>query len=99
MDQIKLSLNVKFELTAPLMGCFPHLHLDTDTALCCSGRFEVLESELVSSLNKSLQLKEDKLAALEARLRESSSLNQQLRQELRSVSCSPHLCTLAPVHA
>lgn len=59
----------------------------------------MLESELVSSLNKSLQLKEDKLAALEARLRESSSLNQQLRQELRSVSRSPHLRTLARVHA
>lgn len=46
----------------------------------------MLESELVSSLKKSLQLKEDKMASLEARLQESSSLNQQLRQELKNVS-------------
>lgn len=58
----------------------------------------MLESELVSSLNKSLQLKDDKLAALEARLQESCSLNQQLRQELRSVSHVPPLGTLALVH-
>lgn len=58
----------------------------------------MLESELVSSLNKSLQLKDDKLAALEARLQESCSLNQQLRQELRSVSGSPHFRTLTRVH-
>lgn len=45
----------------------------------------MLESELETSLKKSLQIKDDKLASLEARLRESSSLNQQLRQELKSV--------------
>lgn len=48
----------------------------------------MLESELESSLKKSLQIKEDKMAALEARLQESSTLNQQLRQELRNVSRS-----------
>lgn len=46
----------------------------------------MLESELESSLKKSLQIKEDKMAALEARLQESSTLNQQLRQELKTVS-------------
>lgn len=53
-----------------------------------SSRFKMLESELESSLKKSLQIKEDKMAALEARLQESSTLNQQLRQELRNVSRS-----------
>lgn len=46
----------------------------------------MLESELESSLKKSLQIKEDKMAALEARLQESTNLNQQLRQELKTVS-------------
>lgn len=46
----------------------------------------MLESELELSLKKSLRMKEDKMAALEAHLRESSELNQQLRQELSAVS-------------
>lgn len=46
----------------------------------------MLESELESSLKKSLQIKDDKMAALEARLQESSFLNQQLRLELKTVS-------------
>lgn len=46
----------------------------------------MLESELESSLKKSLQIKEEKMAALEARLQESSNLNQQLRRELKTVS-------------
>uniref|UniRef100_UPI003AAA385B girdin n=1 Tax=Centroberyx gerrardi TaxID=166262 RepID=UPI003AAA385B len=50
-----------------------------------NSRFKMLESELESSLKRSLQIKEDKMAALEARLQESSSLNQQLRQELKTV--------------
>lgn len=50
------------------------------------GRFKMLESELELSLKKSLRMKEDKMAALEAHLRESSELNQQLRQELSAVS-------------
>lgn len=83
------------------MGPFPYFNTETGTntesAFCCSGRFKVLESELVSSLNKSLQLKDDKMAALEARLQESCSLNQQLRQELRSVSPAPDLRTLTRV--
>ncbi|XP_044046746.1 girdin isoform X2 [Siniperca chuatsi] len=52
------------------------------------NRFKMLESELESSLKKSLQIKEDKMAALEARLQESSTLNQQLRQELKTVKLS-----------
>uniref|UniRef100_A0A8D3BJL2 Coiled-coil domain containing 88Aa n=1 Tax=Scophthalmus maximus TaxID=52904 RepID=A0A8D3BJL2_SCOMX len=52
------------------------------------SRFKMLESELESSLKRSLQIKEDKMAALEARLQESSTLNQQLRQELRTVRLS-----------
>uniref|UniRef100_A0A3B4VEZ6 Girdin-like n=1 Tax=Seriola dumerili TaxID=41447 RepID=A0A3B4VEZ6_SERDU len=51
-------------------------------------RFKMLESELESSLKKSLQIKEDKMAALEARLQESSTLNQQLRQNLKTVKLS-----------
>ncbi|XP_070683678.1 girdin-like [Pempheris klunzingeri] len=52
------------------------------------NRFKMLESELESSLKKSLQIKEDKMGALEARLQESSTLNQQLRQELKTVKLS-----------
>uniref|UniRef100_A0A3P8ZFG3 HOOK N-terminal domain-containing protein n=1 Tax=Esox lucius TaxID=8010 RepID=A0A3P8ZFG3_ESOLU len=58
----------------------PQSHQETPV-----DRFKMLESELESSLKRSLQMKEDKMAALEARLQESSSLNQQLRQELRTV--------------
>lgn len=46
----------------------------------------MLESELELSLKKSLRIKEDKMAALEAHLQESSKLNQQLHQELSTVS-------------
>lgn len=46
----------------------------------------MLESELELSLKKSLRIKEDKMAALEAHLQESSKLNQQLCQELSTVS-------------
>ncbi|XP_031145142.1 girdin-like isoform X4 [Sander lucioperca] len=53
-----------------------------------TSRFKMLESELESSLKKSLRIKEDKMAALEARLQESSTLNQQLRQELKTVKLS-----------
>ncbi|XP_031720295.1 girdin [Anarrhichthys ocellatus] len=53
-----------------------------------NSRFKMLESELESSLKKSLQIKEDKMAALEARLQESSTLNQHLRQELKTVKLS-----------
>ncbi|XP_045902546.1 girdin-like isoform X4 [Micropterus dolomieu] len=53
-----------------------------------NSRFKMLESELESSLKKSLKIKEDKIAALEARLQESSTLNQQLRQELKTVKLS-----------
>ncbi|XP_038570142.1 girdin-like isoform X1 [Micropterus salmoides] len=53
-----------------------------------NSRFKMLESELESSLKKSLKIKEDKMAALEARLQESSTLNQQLRQELKTVKLS-----------
>uniref|UniRef100_A0A7N6AK23 HOOK N-terminal domain-containing protein n=1 Tax=Anabas testudineus TaxID=64144 RepID=A0A7N6AK23_ANATE len=52
------------------------------------NRFKMLESELALSLKKSLQIKEDKIAALEARLEESSALNQQLRQDLKTVKLS-----------
>uniref|UniRef100_A0A3Q2TUY2 Girdin-like n=1 Tax=Fundulus heteroclitus TaxID=8078 RepID=A0A3Q2TUY2_FUNHE len=51
-------------------------------------RVKMLESELEISLKRSLQIKDDKMAALEARLQESSFLNQQLRQELRAVKLS-----------
>ncbi|XP_077469270.1 girdin isoform X1 [Stigmatopora argus] len=57
------------------------LLLDED----CGDRFKLLESKLESTLKSSLEIKEEKIAALEARLQESSNLNQQLRQELKTV--------------
>ncbi|CAN9509953.1 unnamed protein product [Ophioblennius macclurei] len=57
----------------------------TEEEMSENSRFRMLESELESSLKKSLQIKEEKMVALEARLQESSSLNQQLRQELKTV--------------
>uniref|UniRef100_A0A8C3AZR6 Coiled-coil domain containing 88A n=1 Tax=Cyclopterus lumpus TaxID=8103 RepID=A0A8C3AZR6_CYCLU len=48
-------------------------------------RFRLLETRLESTLKSSLEFKEEKIAALEARLQESSNLNQQLRQELKTV--------------
>ncbi|XP_041641582.1 girdin-like [Cheilinus undulatus] len=53
-----------------------------------NSRFKILESELESSLKRSLQIKEDKMAALEARLQESSNLNQHLQHELKTVKLS-----------
>ncbi|XP_058880456.1 girdin-like isoform X3 [Acipenser ruthenus] len=50
-----------------------------------NSRYKLLESKLESTLKKSLEIKEEKIAALEARLQESSNLNQQLRQELKTV--------------
>ncbi|XP_016328906.1 girdin-like isoform X1 [Sinocyclocheilus anshuiensis] len=44
-----------------------------------------LESELESSLMKSLKIKKERMAALEARLQESAKINQQLRQDLKTV--------------
>ncbi|XP_041108975.1 girdin-like isoform X2 [Polyodon spathula] len=49
------------------------------------SRYKLLESKLESTLKKSLEIKLEKIAALEARLQESSNLNQQLRQELKTV--------------
>ncbi|XP_068607059.1 girdin [Brachionichthys hirsutus] len=53
-----------------------------------SRRFKLLESELESSLKQSLQIKEDKMAALGARLQESINRNRQLCQELKTVKMS-----------
>jgi len=47
---------------------------------------------LESTLKKSLEIKEEKIAALEARLEESTNLNQQLRQELKTVRRMSSLC-------
>ncbi|XP_053828814.1 girdin isoform X10 [Vidua macroura] len=49
------------------------------------SRYKLLESKLESTLKTSLEIKEEKIAALEARLEESTNLNQQLRQELKTV--------------
>lgn len=69
-------------------------------------RFKLLETKLESTLKSTLEIKEEKIAALEARLQESSNLNQQLRQELKTVSImhanpnNPHLRTAcAKVHS
>ncbi|XP_045068952.1 girdin isoform X3 [Coregonus clupeaformis] len=50
-----------------------------------NDRYKLLEFKLESTLKSSLEIKEEKIAALEARLQESSNLNQQLRQELKTV--------------
>ncbi|KAK2505889.1 hypothetical protein MC885_013581 [Smutsia gigantea] len=44
-----------------------------------------LREDLKSTLKKSLEIKEEKIAALEARLEESTNYNQHLRQELKIV--------------
>ncbi|XP_051754143.1 girdin isoform X4 [Ctenopharyngodon idella] len=49
------------------------------------GQCKQLESELESSLMKSLKIKKERMAALEARLQESAKINQQLRQDLKTV--------------
>ncbi|KAK9412198.1 girdin [Crotalus adamanteus] len=49
------------------------------------SKYKLLESRLESTLKKSLEIKEEKIAALEARLEESTNLNRQLRQELKIV--------------
>uniref|UniRef100_A0A4W3GSF9 Coiled-coil domain containing 88A n=1 Tax=Callorhinchus milii TaxID=7868 RepID=A0A4W3GSF9_CALMI len=48
-------------------------------------RYKLLEYKLESTLKQSLEIKEEKIATLEARLEESTNLNQQLRQELKTV--------------
>uniref|UniRef100_A0AAV2LN80 HOOK N-terminal domain-containing protein n=1 Tax=Knipowitschia caucasica TaxID=637954 RepID=A0AAV2LN80_KNICA len=53
-----------------------------------TNRINILESEFGESLKKSIQIKEEKIEALEARLQESSTLNLQLRQELKTVKLS-----------
>lgn len=57
--------------------------------LYLDSRYKLLESKLESTLKKSLEIKEEKIAALEARLEESTNYNQQLRQELKTVSDFP----------
>ncbi|XP_061625762.1 girdin-like isoform X3 [Phyllopteryx taeniolatus] len=59
--------------------------VEPDTA---ERRFNMLESELELTMKKSIQIKDNKMAVLEARLQESSTLNQQLRHELRTVKLS-----------
>uniref|UniRef100_A0A4W3GPS4 Coiled-coil domain containing 88A n=1 Tax=Callorhinchus milii TaxID=7868 RepID=A0A4W3GPS4_CALMI len=49
------------------------------------SRYKLLEYKLESTLKQSLEIKEEKIATLEARLEESTNLNQQLRQELKTV--------------
>ncbi|XP_032881083.1 girdin isoform X9 [Amblyraja radiata] len=49
------------------------------------SRYKLLASKLESTLKKSLEIKEEKIASLEARLEESTNLNQQIRQELKTV--------------
>ncbi|XP_073528372.1 girdin isoform X4 [Phyllobates terribilis] len=49
------------------------------------SRYKLLESKIESTLKKSLEIKEEKIASLEARLGESANFNQQLRQELKTV--------------
>lgn len=72
----KLSLKIIFWPLVTKLSLF--LYVDS--------RYKLLESKLESTLKKSLEIKEEKIAALEARLEESTNYNQQLRQELKTVS-------------
>ncbi|XP_041131697.1 protein Daple-like isoform X2 [Polyodon spathula] len=49
------------------------------------NKYKILETKIDSTLQKTLEIKEEKIQSLESRLEESSSLNQQLRRELTSV--------------
>ncbi|XP_072350257.1 protein Daple isoform X3 [Scyliorhinus torazame] len=49
------------------------------------NKYKILETKIESTLKKTLEIKEEKIQALESRLVESSNLNQQLRTELCTV--------------
>ncbi|XP_059504930.1 protein Daple isoform X2 [Stegostoma tigrinum] len=49
------------------------------------NKYRILETKIESTLKKTLEIKEEKIQALESRLMESSNLNQQLRTELSTV--------------
>ncbi|XP_051885592.1 protein Daple-like [Pristis pectinata] len=49
------------------------------------NKYKLLETRIESTLKKTLDIKEEKVQALESRLAESSNLNQQLRIELSTV--------------
>ncbi|XP_059816971.1 protein Daple isoform X1 [Hypanus sabinus] len=49
------------------------------------NKYRLLETRIESTLKKTLDIKEEKVQALESRLAESSNLNQQLRSELSAV--------------
>ncbi|XP_041121369.1 protein Daple-like isoform X3 [Polyodon spathula] len=49
------------------------------------NKYKILETKIESTLQETLEIKEEKIQSLESRLEESSSLNQQLRSELTSV--------------
>ena len=86
-----------WELSRPMMILDPYFGIqmcdhtpDSQIRTCRANRtsdlrFKLLETKLESTLKSSLEIKEEKIAALEARLQESSNLNQQLRQELKTV--------------
>lgn len=80
-------------MKAPTTGAPPlntcTIHKNNHTIMLTRNiypRFKLLETKLESTLKSTLEIKEEKIAALEARLQESSNLNQQLRQELKTVS-------------
>ncbi|XP_067848176.1 protein Daple isoform X2 [Heptranchias perlo] len=49
------------------------------------NKYKILETKIESTLKKTLEIREEKIHALESRLVESSSLNHQLRVELSTV--------------
>ncbi|XP_067894646.1 protein Daple isoform X2 [Heterodontus francisci] len=49
------------------------------------NKYKILETKIESTLKKTLEIREEKIQALESRLVESSNLNQQLRTELSTV--------------
>uniref|UniRef100_A0A3B3SCN6 Coiled-coil domain containing 88C n=1 Tax=Paramormyrops kingsleyae TaxID=1676925 RepID=A0A3B3SCN6_9TELE len=49
------------------------------------SKYKILETKIESALKKTLEIREEKIQALESRLEESGNLNQQLRMELMTV--------------
>ncbi|KAJ8291188.1 hypothetical protein GJAV_G00022410 [Gymnothorax javanicus] len=55
---------------------------------CDDNKYKILESKIDSTMKKTLQIREEKIQALESRLEESGNLNKQLHTELTTVKRS-----------
>ncbi|XP_039545023.1 girdin isoform X6 [Pimephales promelas] len=82
LERIKLDQETRMGDHEAVDQGYPDIHLYTQSS---PSQCKQLESELESSLMKSLKIKKERMAALEARLQESAKINQQLRQDLKTV--------------